>query len=142
MPHKPVHTDAAVFKDLNVTPFIDVLLVLLIMLIMTIPVLTHVTNIDLPSPVGGKEPNPTINVVGLTAQDRLLWNGEPVDRGTLQSSIVRARALPTEPVLRFSPDPMASYDASAKTIALIKDTGAKKFAFDRLYEHKSFGRTR
>ena len=105
MPYTPAHTHAAPFKDLNVTPFIDVLLVLIIMLIMTIPILTNVTEVELPSPVGGKESNPTINVVSLTARDQILWNGEPVDPGTLQSSIARARTMPVEPVLRFAPTP-------------------------------------
>lgn len=142
MPFVTAQRAAEPMRDLNITPFIDVLLVLLILLIMTIPIGTDITEVDLPSPVDGKEPHPIINVVSITAKDQLLWNGEPVDGPTLQSSIARSLALPKEPVLRFSPDPQASYDASSKTILLIKDSGAKKFAFDRLYQHKKFQRVR
>ena len=42
--------------------------------------------------------------------------------------------------LRFEPDPQASYDRSARTIALIKDAGATKFAFVGNAQHREFGR--
>lgn len=142
MPYTTAPSHDGPMKDLNITPFIDVLLVLLVLLIMTVPIMTNVTEVELPNGDGGLEPDPVINVVGLTAGDQMLWNGQPVDKPTLESSIARALALPTEPVLRFSPDPAASYNASAKTILVIKDSGSKKFAFDRLHEHRTFARAR
>lgn len=42
--------------------------------------------------------------------------------------------------LRFEPSPLASYDRSARTIALIKDSGAEGFAFIGNAQHKDFGR--
>lgn len=142
MPYTTQNVGSAPFKDLNVTPFIDVLLVLIIMLIMTIPIMTHSVEVDLPSPDGGRPSNPTMNVVGITANDQLLWNGKAIDQDTLKSSIARSLTMPEEPLLRFSPDPSASYDTSAKTIALIKDSGSKKFAFDGLHKHREFDRAR
>jgi biopolymer transport protein ExbD len=80
--------------------------------------------------------------VGISANDGLSWNGRAIDEDTLKSSIARSLTMPDEPLLRFSPDPSASYDKSAKTIALIKDSGSKKFAFDGLHEHRKFDRAR
>lgn len=123
--------------EMNVTPFIDVLLVLLIMLIMAIPIKVHETTVDLPTdtPCVQCPMNLDENTVFITAQDELLWNGVPVTRDQLGSQIKTAAALPQEPLLRFEPDPMASYDTSARTIALIKDSGAKRFAFVGNYKY-------
>lgn len=125
--------------EMNVTPFIDVLLVLLIMLIMAVPIKVHETTINLPSdqPCLNCPINLDENTVFITAQDDLLWNGVAVNRDQLGTQIKAAAALPQEPLLRFEPDPMASYDTSARTIALIKDAGAKRFAFVGNYKYAS-----
>ncbi|WP_416830381.1 MAG: ExbD/TolR family protein [Erythrobacter sp.] len=117
--------------EMNVTPFIDVLLVLLIMLIMAIPIKVHETTIDLPSsqPCLTCTMNLDENTVAITAEDQLLWNGVAVTREQLSSQTSTAAALPEEPLLRFEPAALASYDASAQTIVLIKEAGAKRFAF-------------
>ena len=117
--------------DMNVTPFIDVLLVLLVMIILAVPIKVHETVIDLPAdtPCAACVTNPDENTVAITASDQLLWNGIPVTRQQLKTQVAEAAALPEEPVLRFEPEALASYDTSARTIALIKDAGAKSFAF-------------
>lgn len=126
--------------QMNVTPFIDVLLVLLIMMILAIPVQTHETTVDLP----GKPPIDLLpiaeqNTVFITANDELLWNGAPLSREELRLQVAAASALENEPLLRFEPDAYASYDTSARTIALIKEEGAEAFAFVGNARHKDFG---
>jgi biopolymer transport protein ExbD len=115
---------------MNVTPFIDVLLVLLIMLILAIPISANVTPVDL----GGepKPPYPVLesNALTIDAQDRLAWNGQPVTPAELRNLIAAASDLPVQPLLRFEPDAQASYDASARAIALIREEGADSFIFD------------
>lgn len=128
--------------EMNVTPFIDVLLVLLIMLIMAVPIKVHQTTVDLP----GEKPIDPIyeilpeNTVNITAADQLLWNGSPVTREELSAQVAAASALETEPLLRFEPDALASYNESAHTITLIKDAGAKRFAFIGNHKYREFGR--
>ena len=125
--------------DMNVTPFIDVLLVLIIMLIMTIPVATHETEIDLPGGPAGNASSDE-NTVFISADDNLFWNGVQVDREQLRANITAASALEEEPLLRFEPAALASYDQASRTIALIKDAGAEKFAFIGNAQHKDFDR--
>ncbi|WP_341714006.1 biopolymer transporter ExbD [Erythrobacter sp.] len=131
-------TPSRPLSDMNVTPFIDVLLVLLIMLIMAVPVATHVTDIDLPSGPGPFVPNDIENTVAIDAGDRLYLNGNAVNRDDLSRMVQAASALPHELLLRFEPDAHASYDASAKTIALIKDSGVEHLAFIGNERHRSF----
>jgi biopolymer transport protein ExbD len=127
--------------DMNVTPFIDVLLVLLIMIILAVPIRINVTEVDLPTGECVEcVVNDQVNVVSISAEDRLLWNGTAVTPDQLRVQISQASALPSEPELRFDPDALASYDRSARTIALIKESGAKNFAFVGNYQHREFGR--
>jgi biopolymer transport protein ExbD len=117
--------------EMNVTPFIDVLLVLLVMLIMAVPIKVHVTEVDLPGEPR-IEPQFEIlaeNTVAITNSDQLLWNGNPVTPEQLTAQVTAASAMEEEPLLRFEPAALASYDTSARTITLIKDSGAERFAF-------------
>ncbi len=126
-------------SNMNVTPFIDVLLVLLIMLILAVPLATH--SLVFPLPTGpGEKPILETNSVVIDAQDHLYWNGEVLGRQELLNQLASAAKDPREPVLRFEPDALASYDTSAKTLALIKDAGIKNFAFSGNHLHKDFRR--
>ncbi len=127
-------------SEMNVTPFIDVLLVLIIMLIMVVPIATHKTEVNLP--IGeclNCTSNPLQNIITIDAQDQLYWNGRAMTRDELGANLAYASALDEKPLLKFEPDALASYDRSAKTIALIKDSGAENFAFVGNYRHKDFG---
>ncbi len=117
--------------EMNVTPFIDVLLVLLVMIILAVPIKPHVTQIDLPTtkPIDARFEVLDENTVFITETDQLLWNGNPVTRAELSAQVAEASAREDEPLLRFEPAALASYDASARTITDIKDAGATKFAF-------------
>jgi biopolymer transport protein ExbD len=115
---------------MNVTPFIDVLLVLLIMLILAIPMPVHVTPVDLPTDrVRPALPVLEQNTIAIDSDDRLSWNGTAVTTAELRAQVAAASALASKPLLRFAPDGRASYDTAARTIALMKDEGAESFAF-------------
>lgn len=144
MPHAVIRPNlyarrAAPIGEMNVTPFIDVLLVLLIMLILAIPAPVHVTPVDLPS----DKPPPTLpvldqNTIAIDAADRLSWNGTPITASELRAQVAAASAMEPEPLLRFEPDALASYDRASRTIALIKDEGAKSFAFIGNEKYRDF----
>lgn len=126
-------------NQMNVTPFIDVLLVLLIMLILAMPVPVHVTPVDLP----GEPRKPTLpvlaeNAITIDAADKLFWNGAPVTADALRVQVAAASAQAEQPLLRFEPAPLASYAAAASTIVLIKEEGADRFAFIGNERHRNF----
>ena len=84
--HDPQPGDEpSVMAEMNITPLIDVMLVLLVMLIITIPIQLHAVNVEMP--VGPPPPvivEPVVVVIGISAGDRLSWNGEPLpDQVTL-----------------------------------------------------------
>ena len=94
--------------EMNVTPFIDVLLVLLIMIIMAVPIKNHVTKVDLPTaPCVGCTIG-DINTVVIRADDQLLWNGAEVTPDQLRIQVERAAIQAPDAALRFEPDALAA----------------------------------
>ena len=124
--------DGAPMMEMNMTPLIDVLLVLLIVFIMSIPVATHSVNIDLPVPNPNPPPDmvdPVKNKIVLTPSNEILWNGTPIDQGTLVANLQTSLTYSVEPELQFEPEPQASYDLAAKVLNIIKISGVTKFGF-------------
>ncbi len=68
------------------------------------------------------------------------WNGEPVDRPALIQHLGAAAVQTPQPVIRFQPDPAASYDASVQVIAMAGDAGIENFAFIGNEQFRTFGR--
>ena len=125
-------------SEMNITPLIDVMLVLLIMFIIVIPIATHALTIPLPNGKGLFRTE-AINTVHIDARDRLYWNGQPLDGQQLLNQLAGAATLTDQPQIRFDPDPRASYNRSAQTVALIKDSGIEKFAFVGDERYRAFG---
>jgi biopolymer transport protein ExbD len=135
--------DGAPMMEMNMTPLIDVLLVLLIMFIITIPVATHSVDIDLP------QPNPTPpdvivepikNKLVLTIDNKILWNGNPIDLGQLRTLLEESKNINPEPELQFEPEQLASYDLAAKVLQIIKASGVTKFGFVGNERYRVFGK--
>ena len=136
--------DGAPMMEMNMTPLIDVLLVLLIMFIITIPVATHAVNIDLPSPDPNNPPpdqiDPVKNKIVLTQDGQILWNGDNISQPELVRNLQLTRDMQPEPELQFEPEPLASYDLSAKVLQLIKVSGVTKFGFVGNEQYRTFGK--
>ena len=134
--------DGSPMMEMNMTPLIDVLLVLLIMFIITIPVATHSVDIDLPSP----QPNPPDVIVEpiknklvLTQDNQILWNADAINQGQLVTLLQESTQMAVEPELQFEPEPLASYDLTAKVLNIIKASGVTKFGFVGNEKYRQFG---
>ncbi len=135
--------DGEPMMEMNMTPLIDVLLVLLIMFIITIPVATHSVDIDLPQPQPNDTPppiDPVKNKLVLTAQEEILWNGTAISEGQLTATLADTTKMTPEPELQFEPEPLASYDLSAKVLQNIKTSGVTKFGFVGNDKYRQFGK--
>ncbi len=135
--------DGEPMMDMNMTPLIDVLLVLLIMFIITIPVAVNSVDIDLPTPTPITDPppiDPIKNKVVLTAQEQILWNGNPLTEGELLTILGDSVKIVPEPELQFEPEPLASYELSARVLHDIKASGVTKFGFVGNDKYRDFGK--
>jgi biopolymer transport protein ExbD len=134
--------DGEPMMEMNMTPLIDVLLVLLIMFIITIPVATHSVDIDLPQPTNTPPPlvEPVKNKLVITANDVLLWNGNPISEAQLVAGLQQSTTMVPEPELQFEPEALASYSMSAKVLQDIKASGVTKFGFVGNDKYREFGK--
>jgi biopolymer transport protein ExbD len=125
-----------VMLDINMTPLIDVLLVLLTLLIITLPIQTHAVKLDMPIP-NQKPPLVQPIVVNLVVDfdGSILWNGTPVDRGTLDSYFQNAQQQDPQPEIHLNPNKLAKYDIVAKVLADAQRIGVKKIGFTGLDQY-------
>ena len=125
-----------VMLDINMTPLIDVLLVLLTLLIITLPIQTHAVKLDMPIP-NQKPPLIQPIVVNLVVDfdGSILWNGTPVDRGTLDSYFQNAQQQDPQPEIHLNPNKLAKYDIVAKVLADAQRIGVKKIGFTGLDQY-------
>src|SRR5918912_4470117 len=89
--------------DINTTPLIDVMLVLLIMFIITIPIQTHAVKLDLPQNTNTPPPPflPQKNIVVVTAQGQILWNGNPFNKDQLRQYLDTTQQMNPVPELHL-----------------------------------------
>ena len=118
--------------DINVTPLIDVMLVLLIMFIITIPIQTHAVKLDLPVNQPNQVPppiEPVKNVVGINAQNQILWNGTPVTDQQLRQYLDITQQMNPIPELHLQPDATARYEVVDNVLAITKKAHVQKMGF-------------
>ena len=125
-----------VMLDINMTPLIDVLLVLLVLLIVTLPIQTHAVKLDMPVP-NQKPPliQPVIVNLVVDFDGSILWNGAPVDRGTMDSYFQNAQQQDPQPEIHLNPNKLAKYDIVAKVLADAQRIGVKKIGFTGLDQY-------
>jgi biopolymer transport protein TolR len=123
--------------EINVVPYIDVMLVLLIIFMVTAPMLTQGIKVELPKagaePLDPSEANEPL-VLSVDAEGRLYLNigdeeDSPVeaDRIVKLTSVVLERS-PETPVL-VKADTRVSYGAVVAAMVLLQKAGAEKIGF-------------
>jgi len=126
------NTAAEPMIDINTTPLIDVMLVLLIMLIITIPIQTHAVKLDLPVQQTNQPPppiDPFKNTVVVSADGKILWNGNPVTATQLRAYLDATQQMPVIPELHLQPDSTARYELVDEVLAITKKAHVQKMGF-------------
>jgi len=125
--------------EINVVPYIDVMLVLLIIFMITAPMLTQGIKVELPkapaepidaSPVNNQEPL----VLSVDARGRLFLNvgtnpDQPLDDATaLLRATAALRRAPTRQVL-VKGDQAVNYGRVVSAMVMLQQAGASKLGF-------------
>src|SRR5215475_6737852 len=122
--------EGEVMVEMNTTPLIDVMLVLLTLLIITLPIQTHAVKLDMPS---GATTPPTITPetveLGVDFDGSITWNGQTIDRPTMDSYFEDAAKKNPQPEIHVNPNRLAKYDAVAKVLADAQRLGVIHIGF-------------
>ena len=124
--------DGEVLVDINTTPLIDVMLVLLTLLILTLPIQTHAVKLDMPRPdQTPPDTNTEANIVelGVDFDGSITWNGERVDRDTLDTKLLEASKMKPAAEIQLDPNRLAKYDTVAMVLADAQHLGVTHIGF-------------
>lgn len=115
--------------EINVTPFIDVMLVLLIIFMVAAPLATVDINVDLPAASATPQPRPD-KPVYLTLKDDLSISlgNEAVPRDALAASLDRLAEGNKETRIFLRADKMVGYGELMNVMNLLREAGYLKIA--------------
>lgn len=112
---------------INVTPFIDVLLVLLIMLILTVPIATHKLPIDLPRGSSASVPEEP-HKLSIDRRGALYWDGRGIADAELPELLASIVDDP-QAVLHLQTDEATRYERFDSVLARVKRAGVTRLGF-------------
>ncbi|MGJ4999566.1 TonB system transport protein ExbD [Bradyrhizobium sp. HKCCYLS3077] len=121
--------DLAMSHDINVTPFIDVILVLLIIFMVAAPLATVDVPVDLPRSTAQLQPRPDKPIfVTLKADRSVAINDGPVSRDDVGRALDAASSHDREKRLFVRADSAVSYGEIMQLMNLLRTTGYTKIA--------------
>lgn len=117
-------------SEINMIPFIDVMLVLLIIFIITVPVIKHSVNIELPQASMERVLDKPQNIrLSVDAEGTYFWNDQRVDDAEFANRLQAAAAQDPQPELHIRGDKAVRYERVAQAMAAAQRTGVRKIGF-------------
>ena len=119
--------DSRFLSEINVTPFVDVMLVLLIIFMVAAPLVQHGVDVDLPKAnsknVTAEEELLTIT---LTKDKKIFLNKMEIELVQLKEKLLRIFKQRTDNQLLFKADKDLPYEFVIQVMAEIKNAGIEK----------------
>jgi biopolymer transport protein TolR len=114
---------AGAFREINVTPMVDVMLVLLIVFMVTAPLLTSGIHIELPEVQANNTPVKDAKlVVSVTKDERILF-GEDDVTNDIENALLTSERVQKEHELYIRADKEARYGVVARAVAAARAAG-------------------
>jgi len=111
------------FNDINVTPFVDVMLVLLVVFMVTAPLLTTGLRVELPEVKAANVPVPDSKlVVAVTADERIEFEEKDVT-ANVEEVLKNSPRIQLERELYIRADKEARYKVVARVVAAARAAG-------------------
>lgn len=113
------------FREINVTPFVDVMLVLLVVFMVTAPLLTTGLPIELPEVKAAQTPVKDARLlVSVTKDERVLFGEEDVT-GRIDAALRENARVQTEREIYIRADKNARYGIVAEVVAAARNSGVE-----------------
>jgi len=119
-----------VMSEINMIPFIDVMLVLLIIFIITVPVMKHAVNVELPRAANEREVVQPQTVRLSVQADGSYWLGdERIADDQLGPRLRAEAARQPQPDLHIRGDRQVRYERVAQAMAAAQQAGLRRIGF-------------
>ncbi|MFK8138246.1 MAG: ExbD/TolR family protein [Bdellovibrionales bacterium] len=121
--------DEDAIADINITPFVDIILVVLIIFMVTTPIIMNPSiKIKLPKAASGEETTQTKLNVSISQKGEVLLNGKQVsdEELTTQSKALKGQNPEVQAII--AADKEVAHGVVIRIIDLIKLAGIQKFA--------------
>ena len=113
------------FRDINITPLVDVMLVLLVVFMVTAPLLTTGLRIDLPEVKAASTPVKDARLlISITKQERVLFGEEDVT-ANVDDALKNSARVQKEREIYIRADKDARYEIVAKVVAAARNSGVE-----------------
>ena len=113
------------FREINVTPLVDVMLVLLIVFMVTAPLLTTGLRIDLPEVKAAETPVKDARLlVTVTKEERIMFGDKDVT-GQIDKALKESQRVQQERELFIRADKDARYGIVASVVAAARNSGVE-----------------
>lgn len=117
-------------SEINMTPFVDVMLVLLIIFMITAPVLKHAVEVNLPQVSSKPQVNkPEILSLNIDQSGGYILDKKKLTEKELNEQLQQASKAIPQPVLHIYGDKKVEYDYVAKAMSLANGAGIEKVGF-------------
>jgi biopolymer transport protein ExbD len=119
-----------VMNEINMTPFVDIMLVLLIIFIVTVPVMRHAVTVELPRASNQPllAPPQTIRL-SVDAHGQYFWDDATVGETELEQRLAQAATQSPQPELHISGDKAVRYERVALAMAMVQRAGLRTIGF-------------
>ncbi len=117
-------------SEINMTPFVDVMLVLLIIFLVTLPLVHQTVSIELPKVTSQKLVDPPDPLkVSVNGEGQYLLSNVNISIDELRLKLIAESQRDPKPVVLFYADKNARYEDIAKVLANIHQSGLSKIGF-------------
>jgi biopolymer transport protein ExbD len=123
MPEK--FTPSAPLSDINVTPFVDVMLVLLVIFMVTAPMFSQGLPVSLPEAAAPALVSEKPLVISISKEQDIYLGDRAVGLENLKSALTREAGAKAPEVLLKS-DQNVPYGLVVKVMSILKETGVEK----------------
>jgi biopolymer transport protein ExbD len=122
--------DSGLMAEINMTPFVDVMLVLLIIFIVTLPVIQHSVKIELPKAAStASASKPETIQISIDQKGQIFWNSSLVSMDEFIAKAKEAASQEQQPEINLRADKRVPYDYVAQVLSASKRSGLSKLGF-------------
>lgn len=115
--------------DINIVPFVDIILVVLIIFMVTTPLIMKPSiNVSLPKAGSGDETTPSELSITISADGAVLLNGKPSDEAGINTYAAQLAGQRPDVQAIISADKEVPHGRVVAIIDAVKSGGVKKFA--------------